>query len=157
MIKVKIVAVGKVKEKYFLEAIKEYEKRLSRYADFNIVEIKEENFVAEPNEAQKQEILKKEGYSIKKELKGHVVAMCIEGKKFDSVGFSKLIKEVKSKSGEITFVIGGSYGLSDEIKSLANLKMSVSDMTFPHTLFRVLLVEQLYRAFSIEAEGKYHK
>lgn len=157
MIKVKIVAVGKVKEKYFLDGIKEYEKRLSRYADFKIVEIKEENFIAEPNESQKQEILKKEGNSLKKELKGYIVAMCIEGKKFDSVGFSKLIKDIKAQSGEITFVIGGSYGLSDEIKSLANLKMSVSDMTFPHTLFRLLLVEQLYRAFSIEAEGKYHK
>ncbi len=157
MIKVKIVAVGKVKEKYFLEAIKEYEKRLSRYAEFKIVEVKEENFVSEPNEAQKQEILKKEANNLKKELKGFIVAMCIEGKKYDSVGFSKLISEVKKQSGELTLVIGGSYGLSDEIKGIANLKMSVSDMTFPHTLFRVMLVEQLYRAFSIEAEGKYHK
>ena len=157
MIKVRVVAVGKVKEKYFLDAIKEYEKRLSKYSEFKIIEVKEENFIQEPNASQIQEILKKESANIKKELKGYVIACCIEGKKFDSVAFSKQISQIKSTSSEITFVIGGSYGLSDEIKGMANLKMSVSDMTFPHTLFRVLLVEQLYRAFSIEAEGKYHK
>ena len=157
MLKVKIVAVGKIKEKYFIDAINEYAKRLSRYANFSIVEVKEENFVIEPNDSEKAEILRREGANIKKELSGYIVAMCIEGKKLSSVDLANSLDKIKNSNSEITFIIGGSYGIDESVKKLANLKLSISDMTFPHTLCRVLLVEQIYRAFSIINDGKYHK
>ena len=157
MVKINIVAVGKVKEKYFQQGIDEYVKRLSRYAKITIVEVKEKNIANEPNNAEIQEILKREGEEIKKELKGHVIAMAIEGKKLSSEGLANHLEKTKNLRGEITFVIGGSYGLDDSIKSLANDKISVSDMTFPHTLLRLMLVEQIYRAFTILEDGKYHK
>lgn len=157
MLKVKIVAVGKIKEKYFINAINEYAKRLSRYANFSIVEVKEENFVMEPNDSEKAEILRREGANIKKELSGYIVAMCIEGKKLSSVDLANTLDKIKNSNSEITFIIGGSYGIDESVKKLANLKLSISDMTFPHTLCRVLLIEQIYRAFSIINDGKYHK
>lgn len=157
MMKIKLVAVGKVKEEYFSKGIEEYVKRLSRFCDFKIVEIKEENFVQEPTESQKLEIMKREGEKILKELKGYVIAMAIEGKKVSSLDFSRLILDLKDKDGEITFVIGGSYGICNQVKERANLKISFSDMTFPHTLFRVMLVEQIYRGFMIGVDSKYHK
>ncbi len=157
MLKVNIVAVGKIKEKYFQEAVLEYQKRLSKFCNFKIIEVKEENFVTEPNEAEKLAILKREGALISKELKGYVIAMAIEGKKYSSVDFSSLIDKIKNQEGEITFVIGGSYGIDEEVKQKSKLKFSFSDMTFPHTLARVMLVEQLYRAFTISVDGKYHK
>lgn len=157
MLKVKIIAVGKIKEKYFQDAILEYSKRLSRYAKFSIVEVKEENYVQEPNESEKLEILYREGVNIKKELSGYVIAMCIEGKKLSSVDLAKIIDNVKNVSSEICFIIGGSYGIDESVKKLADLKLSISDMTFPHTLCRVVLSEQIYRAFSILNDGKYHK
>lgn len=157
MVKINIVAVGKVKEKYFQQGIDEYVKRLSRYAKLNIIEVKEKNITTEPNPAQIKEILKREGEDIKKELKGYVVAMAIEGKKLSSEGFASFIEKATNTCGEITFVIGGSYGLDDSVKVLASEKISISDMTFPHTLLRLILSEQLYRAFTILKDGKYHK
>ena len=157
MNKVKIVAVGKVKENYFVDAILEYKKRLSRFCEVSICEVKEENFTKEPNDSEINEILKREGESILKELKGYVVAMAIEGKKYSSQGLATLIKNQVDKGQEITFVIGGSYGLCNEVKKSANLLLSFSDATFPHTLFRVMLLEQVYRAFSINADARYHK
>ena len=157
MVKVKIIAVGKIKEKYFIEAINEYAKRLSRYCEFSITEVKEENFVKEPNSSQILEILKREGESLKKHLSGHVIAMCIEGKKYSSTTLANHIKEISNKNSEITFVIGGSYGILESVKDLAKDKISISDMNLPHTLCRVVLVEQIYRAFSIINDGKYHK
>ncbi len=157
MVKVKIVAVGKVKEKYFADMISEYSKRLSRYAKFSIVEVKEENYVEEPNESEKLSILKREGENIKKELSGYVIAMCIEGKKLSSTDLAGLLEKSANTNSEITFVIGGSYGLDDSVKNLSHFKLSMSDMTFPHTLCRAVLTEQIYRAFSIINNGKYHK
>ncbi len=157
MVKINIVAVGKVKEKYFQAGIDEYVKRLSRYAKITITEVKEKNISNEPNKSEIQEILKREGDEIKKEVKGHVVAMAIEGKKLSSEELASFIEKAKNLRGEITFVIGGSYGLDDGVKSLAEDKLSVSDMTFPHTLLRLMLVEQIYRAFTILEDGKYHK
>lgn len=157
MVKIKVIAVGKVKEKYYSEALNEYAKRLSRYCDIKIVEVKEENFLKEPNESQKLEILKLEAEHIKKEIKGYLMVTAIEGKKFSSVDFSKKIDSIKNVNSEISIVIGGSYGVDDSIKQMAQEKISFSDMTFPHTLFRVLILEQLYRAFSILNDGKYHK
>ena len=157
MIKIKIVAVGKVKEKYFQEAVLEYKKRLSRFCCFEIVEIKEENFVIEPNDSEINKIITREGEGILKEIKGYAIAMAIEGKKYSSKELSKYIAKVGALNSEITFVIGGSYGLSQEVKNRCNELMSMSDMTFPHTLERVMLTEQIYRAVMISTASKYHK
>ena len=157
MMKIKIVAVGKIKEKYFSEACNEYLKRLTRYASVTVTEIKEENFVTEPSQAEIEQIIKKEGLNILKELKGDVYVMAIEGKKYSSETFSSLIKTVRDGTGEMTIVIGGSYGVYSEVKKLAKGLISFSDMTFPHVLARVMTLEQLYRAFNILSDGRYHK
>ncbi|MBO5851011.1 MAG: 23S rRNA (pseudouridine(1915)-N(3))-methyltransferase RlmH, partial [Clostridia bacterium] len=120
-------------------------------------EVKEENFVKEPSDGEILQILKREGESILKEVKGHVVAMAIEGKKCSSQSLAAMLKTQVDKGQEITFVIGGSYGLSEAVKKSANTLLSFSDATFPHTLFRVMLLEQVYRAFSINADARYHK
>ena len=156
MFKVKIIAVGRIKEEYFSEAVKEYVKRAGRYAEVKITEIKEENFCAEPNDKEKEVVLEKEGEAILKEIRGKAYALAIEGKKISSDGLKDLIKKSKDAGEELTFIIGGSYGLSPKVKNAAT-PISFSDMTFPHTLFRVMLTEQIYRAFNIMEGGKYHK
>ena len=157
MMKVRVIAVGKVKEKYFLEACGEYLKRLTRYAEVSVIEVKEENFVTEPSQSEIEQILKKEGANILKEIKGEVFVLAIEGKKYSSVEFSKLIKKSRDGVGEISLVIGGSYGVANEVKKIASGLISFSDMTFPHTLARVMILEQLYRGFNILSDGRYHK
>lgn len=157
MIKIKIVCVGKIKENYFVDAVKEYEKRLSRYCQFQIKELKEENFNDNPTESDIKSIIKKEGESILKEVKGKAILLDIKGKEYSSVEFSTLIKDFIDKGEEVTFIIGGSYGVSQEVKDKAHAKISFSKMTFPHTMFRVMLVEQIYRAYTIINGAKYHK
>ena len=153
MLKINVVCVGKVKEKYFSEGINEYAKRLSRFCDFSIIETAEENLKGIP-----AVIAEKEGKNIIPKLRGTVFALAMEGKKYSSEQFAEKLKSVKdSGAGEITFVIGGSYGLSAEVKNKANELISFSDMTFPHTLFRLMLTEQVYRAFSIIEGSPYHK
>jgi len=157
MIKINIIAVGKVKEKYFEDGIKEYLKRLTRFADVKIKEIKEEN-INNPTSGEVEQIIKKEGESIIKELKGYVIALAIEGNKLSSIKLTEKINETAAyKNGEISFVIGGSYGLADFVKNKADYMLSVSDMTFPHTLFRLMLLEQIYRCFTITNNVGYHK
>lgn len=156
MIKVNVVAVGKVKEKYFADGISEYSKRLSRFCEFKIIELPEENYKV-VTDALIDNIKEKEGEKILSNLKGYVVAMAIEGKKLSSEKLAGLIKSVADTSGVITFVIGGSYGLSNAVKNKADQLISFSDMTFPHTLFRLMLTEQIYRAFSINSGSAYHK
>ncbi len=156
MIKVNLVVVGKVKEKYFADGIKEYEKRLSRFCEFKIVEVAEENY-QKADDGRIEIIKEREAERILPHLKGQVIALAIEGNKLSSEKFAKKIKGITDGGqGVITFVIGGSYGLSEKIKEKAEL-LSFSDMTFPHTLFRLMMVEQLYRAFSIIAGSAYHK
>lgn len=157
MVKINVVCVGKIKEKYFQDGALEYIKRLSRFAKVNVVEIKERNIVNEPNESEILEILRREGEDIKKELKGRLVCMAIEGKKVSSKSFASLIERAKNANGEITFVVGGSYGIDKSVKNVCDELVSFSDMTFPHTLYRVMLLEQIYRAFTILEDGKYHK
>ena len=153
MLKINVVCVGKVKEKYFSEGINEYAKRLSRFCDFSIIETAEENLKGIP-----AVIAEKEGKNIIPKLRGTVFALAMEGKKYSSEQFAEKLKSVKdSGAGEITFVIGGSYGLSAEVKNKADGLISFSDMTFPHTLFRLMLTEQVYRAFSIIEGSPYHK
>lgn len=157
MIKVNVIAVGKVKERYFADGIEEYSKRLGRFCEFRIIETEEENF-KKVDEKTVGLIKKKEGERILPNLKGVVFVTAPEGKKFSSEKLAETLKTFADEGkGVFTFVIGGSYGLSDEVKSRADVKISFSDMTFPHTLFRLMLTEQLYRAFSIANWSAYHK
>lgn len=154
MIKINLVCVGKVKEKYFTEGIAEYVKRLKRFCDFSIVEVAEENATGLSVTA----ISEREGKNIIPKLRGATFAFAIEGEKYSSEKFAGKIKKLADGgAGEITFVIGGSYGLSEEVKKKADGLISFSDMTFPHTLFRLLCVEQIYRAFNIIGGTPYHK
>ena len=156
MIKINIVAVGKVKENYFLDAINEYSKRLSRYCKLSIIEVKEENF-ENISDGIIDVILEREAERIIPNLKGKVFAMAIEGKKYSSKALASEISRLSQNTDTITFVIGGSYGLSEKVKSLSSGLISFSDMTFPHTFFRVMTLEQIYRAFSIINGSSYHK
>ena len=156
MIKIRLIAVGKIKEKYFSDAVAEYSKRLSRFCDFEIIEIKEENY-DKATRGETEKIIAVEGERIKKAVKGYAVALAIEGEKYSSEDFAAFIEKLAaSGKGEISFIIGGSYGISEEVKS-ASKKFSFSDMTFPHTLMRVMFLEQLYRAFTIINNTEYHK
>ncbi len=160
MIKVTILCVGKLKEGYWREACAEYTKRMSRFADFSIIEVNEERLPDDPSQAQIDNTLKKEGERILAKLPAGaaVIPMCIEGKLYDSPSLAALTEELASGGvSHIVFVIGGSWGLSDEVKNTAKIRMSMSRMTFPHQLARVMLCEQIYRAFQINGGGKYHK
>lgn len=161
MIRINIICIGKIKEKYFTDAIAEYSKRLTAFCKFAITELNEEKIRSNtPNQSQIQEVLNSEGKRILQKIGtgDYVVAMCIEGKLMSSEELSKVIDNI-SLSGKSTvdFIIGGSYGLSNEVKSRANLKLSMSKMTFPHQMARMILSEQVYRAFEISSNGKYHK
>ncbi|MBO4251137.1 MAG: 23S rRNA (pseudouridine(1915)-N(3))-methyltransferase RlmH [Clostridia bacterium] len=152
--KVNLVCVGKVKEKYFLSGIEEYAKRLQRFCEFSVIETPEENAKNLSENATRE----REGQHILPKLRGAVFALAIEGKKYSSEQFAAKIKKLKDGgTGEITFVIGGSYGLSDDVKQKADELISFSDMTFPHTLFRLMFAEQIYRAFTIIEGVTYHK
>lgn len=145
MQKINIVCVGKIKEKFYRDAVEEYLKRLSRFAR---VEVKELPEGRNPDG---------EAESILKAIKGKTVALCIEGEKYSSENLARLVKGFTDRGEESTFVIGSSCGLADEVKRSADLRLSFSDMTFPHQLMRVILCEQLYRAFMINGGGEYHK
>ncbi len=157
MIAMDIVCVGKVKEKYFFDGIEEYSKRIKKFADFRIIEVAEENY-KNLSDGLVNQIMEKEADRILPNLKGFVIACALEGKKLSSELLSKKFVELKNLGvSHVTFVIGGSYGLSDRVKRKADMLLSVSDMTFPHTLFRLMLTEQIYRALTIENGVKYHK
>ena len=157
MVKIRILSVGKIKEKYFTEALSEYSKRLCRFCDFSVIEVPEENY-SKVDDTLIEKIKFKEEEKLLPHLKGYVIAMAIEGKKYSSQTFASEIKSlIDQGNGVITFVIGGSYGLSDKVKGRADKLISFSDMTFPHTFFRVMLAEQIYRAFSIIEGTPYHK
>ena len=157
MIKVNVIAVGRVKERYFADGIAEYSKRLSKFCDFTVTEVEEENY--KKTDAKIIERIKqREGEKIIPLLKGTVFATAPEGKKLSSEDLARKIGALADAGrGVITFVIGGSYGLSDKVKERADKLLSFSDMTFPHAMFRLILVEQIYRAFCINAGTPYHK
>lgn len=160
MLSVTLAVVGKIKEKYFTDAIGEYSKRLKRYCKLNIIEVKDEPTPDNPSDREKAAILNREGARIIEKLpkSAYVVSLCIEGQQQTSVEFSEFIeKTAAGGDSEIVFIIGGSLGICDELKAKSNFKLSFSDMTFPHQLMRVILLEQLYRAFNISNGGKYHK
>lgn len=146
--KINLVCVGNLKEKFLKDACAEYLKRLSAHASVTVIEIKEEAF----------DTLAREERSILPHLKGHVVVMAIGGKQFSSPEIASHIRALQvSGTSEITFVIGGSTGLSNGVIQKANTLMSFGKITLPHQLFRVVLLEQIYRAFSINAGSSYHK
>jgi 23S rRNA (pseudouridine1915-N3)-methyltransferase len=145
MQKIYFVVVGKIKESFYREAVAEYAKRMSRFAKLEIKELPEG---ADP-EAEADEILRA--------VKGYTIALAVEGEKLSSEKLAKKLKTLSDSGKEITFVIGSSCGLSDRVKNAADYKLSFSDMTFPHQLMRVILAEQVYRAFMINAGSTYHK
>ena len=161
MLKINIICIGKIKEKYFTDALGEYAKRLTAFCNFSVVELNEERIRSNtPNEAQIAEVIEAEGRRILQKIgaSDYVAAMCIEGKLLSSEELSETLdKAALSGKSTVDFIIGGSYGLSDEVKRRADLRLSMSKMTFPHQLARVILSEQIYRAFEISTNGKYHK
>ena len=160
MIKIKIIALGKLKEKYLREATEEYTKRISAYASLELCELEPTRLPEKPSEGEIERALSKEAELIRKKIpeNAFVTAMCIEGKQFSSEEFSELLNlEISRGRGNLVFIIGSSHGLHEEIKRLAHTKLSFSKMTFPHQLFRIMLLEQLYRSFKIEEGSGYHK
>lgn len=158
---INIVCVGNLKEKYLREAVSEYEKRLSAYCKLKITEVSEYKLPDSPSKSEIEHCIEAEGDSLLSKISQNavIVAMCIEGNILSSEDFSeKLVSIMASENAnELCFVIGGSYGLSDKIKNKAKLKLSLSRMTFTHQISRVLILEQIYRAFQISTGGKYHK
>ena len=157
--KVKICCVGKLKESYFTDACAEFQKRLSRFLDLEIVEVADEKAPESLHPADEILVKEKEGKRILKCIgqKDFVVALAIDGKQLSSEAFAAFLEEKELEARPLTFVIGGSLGLSDEVYERANAKISFSKMTFPHRIARLLLFEQLYRGCKIRAHEAYHK
>lgn len=158
--KITIVAVGKVKEKFYRDAIAEFEKRLSKYCKLEIVEVADEKTPDNASAAQELQIKAKEGDRILSSIKDdmHVIALAIEGKQLSSTELADKIDKLGiSGRSSIAFVIGGSLGLDERVLKRADFKLSFSPMTFPHQLMRVILLEQIYRAYRIIAGEPYHK
>lgn len=158
--RITIIGVGKIKERYFTEAIKEYEKRLGRFCKLEIIEVIDEKTPEGASEAQEAQIRRKEGERILQKLSGnsYLVALAIDGKMLDSVELSQRMERWNVGGiSHMTFVIGGSLGLSEEVLQRADEKLSFSKMTFPHQLMRVILLEQIYRSFMIRNGAPYHK
>ncbi len=150
---IKIICLGKIKEKYFNDAIKEYEKRLSKYTKLEIIELNDEK----DNDI--KVCLQKEKVSILNHIKekDNIIILDIEGKEYTSLEFSNFLEKELTINSNITFLIGSSNGLDEEIKKLTNKKISFSRLTFPHQLFRIILLEQIYRSFKIINNETYHK
>lgn len=158
--KVKIIAVGKLKEKYLKDGITEYGKRMSRFAKFEIVELADEKTPDNASAAQNQQIMEKEGERILAKIseRDYVIVLAIEGKQLSSEAFSQVIADATLRGySDIVFVIGGSLGLADKVKKRANLRLSFGLLTLPHQLMRLVLSEQIYRAFMIQQGSPYHK
>ncbi len=160
MININFIVLGKLKEKYMKEFSAEYEKRLSAYCKLTVTELEPVKLSDNPSEQEIINALNKETQMIKAKIpkNSFVFSMCIEGKQMSSEELSKKIEDIAlSGKNNITFIIGSSFGLSDEIKQMSDYKFSMSKMTFPHKLARIMLTEQVYRALSITNNAKYHK
>lgn len=155
---VNLIVIGKLKEDYLRNACDEYIKRLSRYCNTEIHELSEYRLSENPSQKEIENALQKESESIRKFARGYIIPLCIEGKQVTSPELSGIIQNaVVSGNNTVTFIIGSSFGLAPEIKSMGDFRLSMSKMTFPHQLARVMLLEQIYRAFQISTGGKYHK
>ena len=150
---IKIITIGSIKEQYLRDAIEEYKKRISRYTNLEIIELKDEGLL------EKEKTLNTEAEKIERYLdpKECIITLEIEGKEYTSEEFAEKIRTIQIENSHITFIIGGSYGLSQNIKDKARMHLSFSKMTFPHQLFRVLLLEQIYRSYKIINNESYHK
>jgi len=157
--KVIIISVGKLKEKYLIDGIKEYSKRLSKYTKLEMIEVSDEHAPESLSLKDMELIKQKEGKKILSKIKdSFVIALVLDGNQLSSLELSKKIEEIKTyHSSNITFLIGGSLGLSDEVINKANYKLSFSKLTFPHQLMRLILLEQVYRSFRINNNEPYHK
>ena len=156
---INIICAGKIKEKYFSDAVNEYAKRLSRFVKLNIIEVADEKIPENASEKEMETVKNKEGVRILSKLptSSFTVSLCIEGKELSSVDLARKIADISMTSSSISFIIGGSLGLSDEVKARSQLRLSFGRMTLPHQLMRVVLAEQLYRAFKINNNESYHK
>lgn len=159
MLHINIICVGKIKEKFFIDALLEYSKRLARFCNLSITELPDEKIPEKASSAQEDEVKEKEGLNIISHLKkdSYIIALDLKGKEYDSVEFSKKIDSISFTSSNITFIIGGSLGLSSKVLSNCNELICFSKMTFPHQLIRIFLLEQLYRSFKISHNEAYHK
>ncbi len=157
---INIVCVGSIKEAFYRDAVKEYEKRLSRYCKLNIIEVKDEKTPDSPTDAERAMILDKEGAKILEKIKqkDYVIALAIVGKDYSSEELADHLGRLNTEGvSDITFVIGGSLGLSEAVYKRANERLSFSRFTFPHQLMRVIILEQIYRSFRIRSGEPYHK
>ena len=157
---IRILCVGKIKEAFYRDAIAELMKRMGRYAAAEVIEVAEEKAPEGLSQAEKEQILANEGERLlgKTDERDHIIALCIEGKKLTSEAFAAHINAAMlAGKSRIVFIIGGSFGLHPSVKALSSLRLSMSPMTFPHHLARVMLLEQIYRAYQINAGSRYHK
>ena len=159
MLNINIVCVGKIKEKFFVSAIEEYSKRLSKYCKLEILELPDEKIPDKASEAIENLIKEKECNNIINHLKhdSYIIALDLKGKEYTSIDFSKKIEQLSMQNSKITFIIGGSLGLTEKLLNQCDEKICFSKMTFPHQLIRIFLVEQIYRAFKISNGESYHK
>lgn len=159
MLTIEIICIGKIKEKYLQEAIFEYCKRLSKYCKLNITELADEKIPDKVNDNLSNQIKEKECSKLLNHIKkdSFIIALDLNGTQFSSEDFSKKIDEISMENSYITFIVGGSLGLTGNLLNSCNLKISFSKMTFPHQLFRVFLLEQIFRAFKISNGETYHK
>ena len=160
MLSIRLVCVGKLREQFFVDAFNEYSKRLSAYCKFECAELNETKLGSSPSDKEIAAALDKEAADIERALgkDAYVIAMCVEGIQLKSVDLAQRISSLAvAGRGRICFVIGGSFGISPRIKQRADMRLSMSEMTFPHHLARVMLAEQIYRAFKISEGSKYHK
>lgn len=157
---IEIICVGKLKEKFWEDACREYQKRLSRFCKLSITELKDEAVPDTASAAQVQQAMEKEGERIAKLLlpRDYIISLCVEGKPLSSEKLAEKLSDIEQAgAGRLVLIIGGSNGLTDEIKKRSDFKLSFSAMTFPHQLMRVILLEQIYRAYKINAGESYHK
>lgn len=159
MLSVKIISLGTLKEPYLRDAAAEYSKRLSSYCKLNMVQLKESKLPDSPSDKEIATALDDEAKAILAELspRSYKIAMCVEGKQLSSEALARKIQDISAERSEICLVIGSSHGLSDKVKSACDMRLSVSELTFPHQLLRIMLLEAIYRAFNINAGTKYHK
>lgn len=159
MVEVTLICVGKLKEKFYLDACAEYIKRLGAYCKITVLELPEERKPESPSPSQIEAALSREAEAIRKAVPrgAAVIALCVEGREMSSEKLSETLAGLAMNASKIAVVIGGSDGLHGSVKASATLRLSMSPMTFPHHLARVMVLEQLYRAFSIMNGGKYHK
>jgi 23S rRNA (pseudouridine1915-N3)-methyltransferase len=159
MIQVTVITVGGLKEAYWRDALAEYEKRLSAFCKPNIVQLKEAKIADDPSEGEIRTALADEGKRILSAMppRSYRVALCVEGKQFSSEALAKKMESALNETGHLCLVIGSSHGLCEEVKAACQMRLSVFELTFPHQMMRVLLLEVLYRSFSILKGTRYHK